>query len=266
MKLQLSHYQSVLFLLVLILLNLNSCNRNEGLPIVENCNELEQLQDYLISNAYQVINVRELVDFKTDAGCPDIGSWVEYQEERESNNGIFFDTLNKAIQLPSFQNYAETDSNPYHNSIRLIKYNFAFGSQDLLVIDCPDMTPQGNQQIEFTVSQVSFAEDCNPPIIEYPDGKPFNINCFKIYSKESIAVSHSQRDSLWSLISQTDLSTLAYYESRNILCHGPGYILDYNSGSSTHYGLRHWELDCPGTLSPLYIVSEALLEMLEVDL
>ena len=61
--------ETVLLSLVIIVLGLLTCNRAKETTEVDNCDNNQLFQDYLISHAYQVIDVRELGDFKTDTDC-----------------------------------------------------------------------------------------------------------------------------------------------------------------------------------------------------
>ncbi len=231
-----------------------SCGSEPILDDHGDCVFLEIPTFFNPENNYQMVYLGNINRFVDSSNCFRLKEWINQELYTFEGQGNFLDTLYKLNGLPDI-GAGEYISNEY---IRLFRYNFAFGSGSIKMIDCI------NKGTYWTIKNctIEFDRKCNFPKISIKDGEDFSLNCFSLIDCQEKKVPSEQFEVVRNAMQETDFLNIAYFDTGEIrLCDGYDIQIIYDGKSSNIDSHREFYRSCPGRLSPIGVVSNEILKL-----
>lgn len=199
-------------------------------------------------------------------GCAGVDSFLQIKVWDDTFfsgvNTMANDSFCHALKLEKFEDYFSKKENKGDQIIRVEKSTFAYGKNEILLVE----GHQKKTKIQVRSYKIRFDKNCNTALLQFPNGKKFTSKCFKIEEAKIKELSLSQWKKVEKIIRDTNFNNTAYFQGGGkLLCHGSHYTIDYSAGYSLEYGVRHLEKSCPGELTAIYLISEKLIELSEIE-
>ena len=244
-----------LHIFVLLATLIVSCARNTESADSQNtsdCVTIELPSSFTSSNNYQMVNFGNIMEYIDSDSCFRLNDWVNQELYYFESKDDFLDTLYAVDGIPSVGD-SIYEANEY---LRLFKYNFAFGSGVITMVDCINL----GDKWQISRFDVQFDRSCNLPMVSTGDNLEFTSSCFKLVSRDTKNVPTDKWNEVREAIIETDFMNIAYFDTGEVtLCDGYDIQIIYDGKSSVITDQREFYRSCPGALSPIGIVSEKVL-------
>jgi hypothetical protein len=251
----------------LFLITIFSC-KTEEVKTEDGCKiDAELVSQILKLNKHKVIESDlNLEDLQKEFGCLGVDSFFQFKSWHDAFisgvNKMSDDSLCHAVELGKFEENISKKENEGDKIIRVERATFVYGINEILLIEAH----QKKDDIQLRSFEIHFDDGCNTALLEFPNGKEFTSKCFQIEKTNRKKISLSEWNEFEKIIIETDFNNIAYFQGGGkLLCHGSHYVIDYSAGYSLEYGVRHLEKSCPGELTAIYLISEKLIELSEIE-
>lgn len=239
-------------ILMLILINI-SCD-SEG---KEDCKVNSNIiLNFLIENTLLGFDKSEIGEYIDSNKCFLVEEFIEEQNFKDSIANIFSDTLFMSIGVPVFKDFVEHSKNE-SEIIRLVRLSFAFNKNEILFVE----GEQNMKNIKIFKKIILFDKRCSTLV--FNGEKPFTQSCFQVIDSMEKTVSENEWIELNNVIEETDFVNTVYKKSSDgTICDGYDYIVNYSRNSNIESVIETKEKSCPGKRSPIFLVSEKLIELI----
>jgi len=186
---------------------------------------------------------------------------IDEQEKLELARQQHLDTLYTVTRLQSLKNIVKKEENQKEELIRLIRTTFAFGSNEIILIELK----RNETVVNLLTYKLTFNQNCNTPFLGFEGGEDFTTDCYEIVDSHKESIELKNWNKIKNLISDTDFINISYIERGKSICDGRNYLLQYAYPFHWRTEIITLEKSCPGEKSAVYLIGEELIKLTRLD-